>query len=100
MILQYYPKFTPERVKMVIEQSAVPFTGKVINPETGDEAKLSDLSKTGGVINAYEALRMADQLATSGKFVTEDKKIKVDGKETKIKKETSTEKKKEKIKSA
>jgi subtilisin family serine protease len=100
MILQYYPKFTPEQVKMIIEQSAVPFTASVTNPGTEGDDKLSNLSKTGGVVNAYEAMVMAEQLATNGKIVTDNKKIKVDGKDSKIKKETSTEKKKEKVKSA
>jgi subtilisin family serine protease len=100
LILQYYPQFTPQQVKMIIEQSAVPFTADVTNPETGEKVKLSDLSRTGGVANAYEAIRMADELARTGKIKTPEKKIKVDGKEIKIKTETPTEKKKEKVKSA
>ena len=100
LIFEYYPKFTPQQVKMIIEQSAVPFSGDVTHPETGEKVKLSDLSRTGAVVNAYEAIVMAEKLATNGKVVTDDKKIKVDGKDTKIKKETSTEKKKEKVKSA
>lgn len=100
LILQYYPQFTPAQVKMIIEQSAVPFTANVTNPETGASVKLSELSRTGGVANAYEAVRMADDLARTGKIKTEGKKIKVDGNELKIKTETPTEKKKTKVKSA
>ena len=100
LILQYYPQFTPQQVKLIIEQSAVPLASNVTNPATGEEVKLSELSRTGGVVNAYEAIRMADELAKTGKFKTADKKIKVDGKDTKIKSETSTEKKKVKVKSA
>src|SRR5207249_10058587 len=62
LILEYYPQLTPEQVKMVIEKSAVPFTDMVTNPGTGDKAKLSDLSRTGGVVNAYDAVKMADEL--------------------------------------
>ena len=98
LILQYYPQFTPQQVKMIIEQSAVPFVGTVTNPGTGEKVKLSDMSRTGGVVNAYEAIRMADELARTGKVKTTDKKIKVDGKDTKIKTQTPTEKKK--VKSA
>jgi cell wall-associated protease len=100
LILQYYPQFTPQQVKMIIEQSAVPFPGTVTNPGTGEEAKLSELSRTGGVVNAFEAVKLADELARTGKFKTDDKKIKVDGKDIKIKTETPTEKKKVKVKSA
>ncbi len=100
LILQYYPQFTPQQVKLIIEQSAVSFTGDVTNPGTGEKVKLSELSRTGGVVNAYEAVRMADELARTGKMKTADKKIKVDGKDTKIKTETPAGKKKEKVKSA
>jgi subtilisin family serine protease len=100
LILQYYPQFTPQQVKLIIEQSAVPFTAEVTNPGTGEKAKLSDLSRTGGVVNAFEAVKMADELARTGKVKTDTKKIKVDGKDTKIKTETPAGKKKEKVKSA
>ncbi|HEY0039254.1 MAG TPA: hypothetical protein VGB71_01260, partial [Flavisolibacter sp.] len=96
----YYPQFTPQQVKLIIEQSAVPFTAEVTNPGTGEKAKLSDLSRTGGVVNAFEAVKMADELARTGKVKTDTKKIKVDGKDTKIKTETPAGKKKEKVKSA
>ncbi|RYZ29717.1 MAG: peptidase S8 [Chitinophagaceae bacterium] len=98
LILQYYPQFTPQQVKLIIEQSAVPFTALVTNPGTGEKVKLSELSRTGGVVNAYTAVRMADELARTGKWKTDNKKIKVDGKDSKIKTETPTEKKK--VKSA
>ncbi|GAA4750725.1 S8 family peptidase [Flavisolibacter ginsenosidimutans] len=100
LILEYYPQFTPQQVKAIIEQSAVPFTGDVTNPETGEKVKLSSLSRTGGVVNAYSAVIMADELARTGKFKTPGGKIKVDSKEVKIKKQQGAEKKKEKVKSA
>ena len=98
LILEYYPRFTPQQVKAVIEQSAVPFTADVTNPANGEKVKLSELSRTGGVVNAYTAVLMADELDRTGKFKTEGSKIKVDGKNIKIKKETPSEKKKEKVK--
>jgi hypothetical protein len=98
--LQYYPQFTAQQVKMIIEQSAVPFTESVVSPGTGEKAKLSDLSRTGGLVNAYEALVMADELARTGKVKTDTKKIKTDGKELKIKTKTPAGKTKEKVKAA
>lgn len=100
LILQYYPQFTPPQVKAIIENSAVPFTEAVTNPATGEKTKLSSLSRTGGVANAFEAIKMADQLAKGGKFKTEGKKIKVEGKDLKIKTKTPNTKTKEKVKSA
>lgn len=62
LILQYYPALSPQQVKMVIEKSAQKPALKVKNPGTGEEVDLSDLSRSGGVINAYEALKLASTL--------------------------------------
>lgn len=62
LILQYYPELSAEQVKYVIQQSARKPEGKVKNPGTGEEVELSDLSKYGGVVNAYEAVKLASTL--------------------------------------
>jgi subtilisin family serine protease len=87
LLRSYFPKLTPEQVKFIIEQSAVVETSSVTNPATGKSVKLSDLSRTGGILNAGEAIRMADQFVKNGnkiKIETDDKKIKM--KDDKIKK--------------
>lgn len=61
-ILQYYPSLTPEQVKMVIEQSAQQPSIKGDQPGTDKQVKLSDLSRTGGLVNAYEAIKLAAKL--------------------------------------
>ena len=61
-ILEYYPDLSAQQVKYAIEKSAVKPTEKVINPETGEMVSLSDISKSGGVINAYEAIKLASTL--------------------------------------
>jgi len=65
-LLQYFPTLTPQQLKYVIEGSAVKGSEKVINPETGKSVLLSDLSLTGGVINAYEAAKLATQVVSKG----------------------------------
>lgn len=70
-LLQYYPTLTPDQVKQVIENSASKITAKVTNPATGDAVMLSEISKTGGVINAYEAARLAAQLTSGGAATAE-----------------------------
>lgn len=62
-ILEYYPSLSPEQVKKVIEQSSRQPDGKVEQPGTGKTVKLSELSRTGGVINAYEAIKLAAAMA-------------------------------------
>jgi subtilisin family serine protease len=65
LILEYYPTLTPQQVKYCIEKSAVAPPMKVKKPGTEDEwVNLSDISKTGGIINAYEALKLASTLTT------------------------------------
>lgn len=76
-ILEYYPQLSPEEVKAVIEKSAKNPGTKVTEPGTGAEVDLSDISKTGGLVNAYEAIRMAAAMAEKkpgGSSVKEEKK--------------------------
>ena len=44
---------------MVIEKSAKKPGEKVKNPGTDESAELEELSKTGGIINAFEAIKLA-----------------------------------------
>ncbi|MEP7144258.1 MAG: S8 family serine peptidase [Ferruginibacter sp.] len=71
MILEYFPDLSAEQLKYVIEKSAVPVNEKVILPGTQKTAgndgesemvNLSDISKSGGEINAYQAVRLASTL--------------------------------------
>ena len=61
-LLEYYPALSPAQVKMIIEKSSSNPGMKVKNPETGDMVALSDLSRTGGIINAYEAIKLASTI--------------------------------------
>jgi subtilisin family serine protease len=62
-ILSYYPNLTPQQVKQAIEQSVTKIATPVKNPENGESVSLSDLSASGGVINAYEAIKLAAALS-------------------------------------
>lgn len=61
-ILSYYPRLSAEQVKYVIEKSAVAPLYDVTKPGTSEIVKLSDLSKSGGIVNAYEAIKLASTL--------------------------------------
>lgn len=77
LILQYYPTLTPQQVKMAIENSAVS-PGTVVNmPGTQDGMELSELSKTGGLVNAYEAVKYAATLEGARETVIPIQKTKV-----------------------
>jgi subtilisin family serine protease len=68
-LLEYYPALSPAQVKMVIEKSSQKPGDKVRNPETGDLVSLNDLSRSGGVINAYEAIKLASTIKGNRKIV-------------------------------
>lgn len=61
-VLSYYPKLSAKQLKYVIEKSATPLTEKVKNPGTDEMVSLSDISKSGGLLNAYEAIKLAATL--------------------------------------
>jgi subtilisin family serine protease len=62
LILQYFPNLSAQQVKMVIEKTSQKPDFKVKNPETQDAVSLGELSKYGGVVNAFEAVKLASTL--------------------------------------
>jgi len=62
LIMEYYPGLSAKQVKMVIEKSAQKPAMKVKDPGNGEEVEMTDLSRTGGIINAYEAIKLASTL--------------------------------------
>lgn len=77
LLLSYYPELSPQQVIAIIKTSSVKITDKVtLKPGTEDEdASLLDLSSTGGIVNAYEAVKLA--AATKGeRKIEQDKKKK------------------------
>lgn len=64
LVLEYYPNLSAKQLKQVILQSATPTTGvMVVKPGTKDEkVDFTTLSKTGGIVNAYNAVQIASKL--------------------------------------
>lgn len=62
-LLSYYPSLTPQQLKMILEKSSVLPTIKADKPGTDEEVNFSELSRTGGLLNAYEAVKLASQIA-------------------------------------
>lgn len=62
LIMEYFPKLSAQQVKAVIEKSAQKPAVKAKDPGTGEPAALSELSRSGGIINAYEAIKLAATL--------------------------------------
>lgn len=62
LILEYFPDLSAEQLKYVIEKSATPLKEEVKLPGTDEMVPLSNISKSGGEINAYEAVKLAATL--------------------------------------
>lgn len=61
-ILSYYPELSAEQVKYVIETSASKSDQLVRVPGTDREAPLSEVSRSAGIVNVYEAIKLASTL--------------------------------------
>jgi len=62
LLLEYFPKLSPKQLKYVIEKSAVAPDIDVNIPGTQEKTKLGELSRTGGLLNAYAAVKLASTL--------------------------------------
>jgi subtilisin family serine protease len=65
LLMAYYPDLTAADVKRIILESATRYADQnVVRPgDGGGNATFGSLSATGGVVNAYAAIRMAEQMA-------------------------------------
>jgi subtilisin family serine protease len=62
LILSYFPELSVKQVKAAIEGSVTRIGGSVIKPGSEDKVSLEEISKTGGVVNAYEAVKLASTM--------------------------------------
>lgn len=66
LLMSYFPDLKVTDVKEILRQSTRKFDNlKVIKPGTKDEqVNFSELSSTGGIVNAYEAVKLAMKMNT------------------------------------
>lgn len=65
VLKSYFPHLTPEQIKKILMKSArVNYKDKkVIKPGSKDEMiEFKELSKTGGIVNLYDAVKMAEKV--------------------------------------
>jgi subtilisin family serine protease len=62
MLMSYFPSLSAQEIKYCIEKSATAPGTKVTIPGSGKEVDLSEISRTGGLINAYAAAQLASQI--------------------------------------
>lgn len=59
LLLSYFPTLTAQQLKEIIEKSAIKIDEEVTIPGSDDKVKLSELCNTGGLLNAFDAVKMA-----------------------------------------
>jgi cell wall-associated protease len=64
LIMLYYPKLTVQEVKQIILDSGTSYDIDVLIPGgEGKKAPFKDLSKSGKVLNVYNAMKMAKEVS-------------------------------------
>lgn len=71
LLMSYYPELTAQQVKDILLKSSKKYQNlKVIkpttNPEKQEEILFSELSDTGAIVNAFEAVKMAESMNIEG----------------------------------
>ncbi len=63
LLLSYFPELTTSELKDILKKSTRKFDGlKVKKPGTETKVYFSDLSSSGGIVNAFEAVKMAQKI--------------------------------------
>lgn len=65
LIRSQYPSLTASQVKKVLMDSGLPIKAKVTVGKKGEVKSLSEISTSGRIVNAYNALIIASQIATA-----------------------------------
>jgi cell wall-associated protease len=64
LLLEYFPDLKAEQLKSILSQSTRKFDGlKVTKPGTTEQVPFSQLSISGGIVNAYEAVKLAASMS-------------------------------------
>ncbi|WP_339921883.1 S8 family peptidase [uncultured Cyclobacterium sp.] len=64
LLLAYYPELKPEEVRTILKNSVYKVGDDQVNlPGQEKTVPFGDLSQTGGIVNAYQAIQMAESMA-------------------------------------
>lgn len=62
LLMSYYPSLSAGEVREIILKSVYRLSDKmVLSPETGELVDFGSLSQTGGIVNAYRAIKLAEE---------------------------------------
>jgi subtilisin family serine protease len=63
LVRSYYPNLTAAQVKQIIMDSGTPITTEVVLGEKKEKRSFTNASKSGKIVNAYNALLMAEKMS-------------------------------------
>ena len=64
LIMAYYPELTAGEVRSIILETATPYKDVMVSrPGSSEEVPFGSLSRTGAIVNAYDALKRADKMS-------------------------------------
>ncbi|KGD68723.1 S8 family peptidase [Flavobacterium aquatile] len=63
LVRSYYPNLTASQVKQIIMDSGTPITTEVVLGEKKEKRSFTNASKSGKIVNAYNALLMAEKMS-------------------------------------
>ncbi len=61
VLMEYFPRLSAKQVKQIIMDSAVPLHHQVRKTDTHELAPMTELCRTGGVVNLYRAIQLAEK---------------------------------------
>lgn len=67
LIWSYYPNLTVQQVKQIILESGTPINFDIIEPLTNKKVPFSELSKSGKVLNVFNAMQLAEKISKGKK---------------------------------
>jgi subtilisin family serine protease len=68
LIMSYFPELTAAQVREILRQSTRKFDGlKVNRPGSKEVVSFNELSSSGGLVNAYEAVKLAMSMQVKGR---------------------------------
>lgn len=67
VIRGYYPTLSAAQVKEIIMESASPVKSRQVIPGGKKKVKMKKISRTGAIVNLYEALKLAEKTANGSK---------------------------------
>jgi subtilisin family serine protease len=66
LLMEYFPELSAQKIREIILSSAWKYDGEVNKPGADEKVRLEELCVTGGIVNAYEAVKIAMNMVKMG----------------------------------